>query len=169
MREIVTEAGAPRGSLQHYFPAGKQELVSEALSWMGEVAARRVRRHLERLHPRRPSRLLAALVDDWRNDLTLEEFTAGCPLLAAAADSAATSDELRAVVTRAFGVWQEPLSDAFVGFGIPPPRAARLAVLVMSALEGAIILARLRQDLAPLDAVVEELGPVLDKAAKPAR
>ena len=31
MREIVTEADAPRGSLQHYFPGGKEEIVSEAL------------------------------------------------------------------------------------------------------------------------------------------
>jgi AcrR family transcriptional regulator len=31
MREIVTEADAPRGSLQHYFPGGKEELVSDAL------------------------------------------------------------------------------------------------------------------------------------------
>src|SRR5215471_9016581 len=39
MREIVSEANAPRGSLQHYFPGGKEELVAEALLWMGGVAA----------------------------------------------------------------------------------------------------------------------------------
>jgi AcrR family transcriptional regulator len=162
MREIVAEAEAPRGSLQHYFPGGKQELVSEALSWMGAVAGRRVRRHVEQLHPRRPSRLLAAIVEDWAADLTAEQFTAGCPLVAAAADTAGTSEELRQVVSRAFAVWQEPLSDALAGFGIPPPRAVKLAMLVISALEGAIILARLGHDLAPLYAVVEELGPLLD-------
>ena len=27
MREIVVDADAPRGSLQHYFPGGKEELV----------------------------------------------------------------------------------------------------------------------------------------------
>ena len=48
MREIVIEADAPRGSLQHYFPGGKEELVSDALLWMGGVAARRVERSLRR-------------------------------------------------------------------------------------------------------------------------
>ena len=35
MREIVAEADAPRGSLQHYFPGGKEEIVSDALLWSG--------------------------------------------------------------------------------------------------------------------------------------
>ncbi len=48
MREIVTEADAPRGSLQHYFPGGKEELVSDALLWMGDVSARRIQRCLKR-------------------------------------------------------------------------------------------------------------------------
>src|SRR5580704_1032406 len=62
MREIVTEADAPRGSLQHYFPGGKEELGSDALLWMGDVAAGRIRRCLSELQSRRPSALLAAIV-----------------------------------------------------------------------------------------------------------
>ena len=168
MREIVAEADAPRGSLQHYFPNGKEGLVSEALLWMGDVAARRVRRHVEHLDPPRPSALLAAMVEDWRVDLTAEEFTAGCPLVAAAADVAATSDDLREVLRQAFDGWQEPLAAALESLGVPAERTDRLAVLVLAALEGAIVLARIRRSLAPLDHVVAELGPVLDASVPPA-
>src|ERR1700678_2345443 len=84
MREIVIEADAPRGSLQHYFPGGKEELVSDALLWMGDVAARRTTRCLSELKSRTPSALLASIVDTWRRDLTNERFSAGCPLVAAA-------------------------------------------------------------------------------------
>src|SRR5580700_6380502 len=77
MREIVIEADAPRGSLQHYFPGGKEELVSDALLWMGGVAARRVERSLREIEPRTPSALLASIVDRWRTDLTTEDFSAG--------------------------------------------------------------------------------------------
>ena len=59
MREIVTEADAPRGSLQHYFPGGKEELVSDALLSMGDLAARRTRRCLRDLDSKTPSALLA--------------------------------------------------------------------------------------------------------------
>jgi AcrR family transcriptional regulator len=169
MREVVMDAGAPRGSLQHYFPGGKEQLVSEALTWMGSVASSRVRRHQEELGPAPPSRLLAVLVDEWRRDLSSEAFSAGCPLVAAAADGATTGDELREVLREAFTGWQEPLTAALTERGIHPERAAPLAMVTISALEGAIILSRVRHDLIPLDVVVAELGPVLDAAAARSR
>jgi AcrR family transcriptional regulator len=168
MREIVAEADAPRGSLQHYFPGGKEELVSDALLWMGDVSARRTRRCLSELRSRTPSALLASIVDAWQRDLTNEKFSAGCPLVAAAADTAATSEQLRQVLRRAFDGWLEPLSDSLVELGVPLERSDNLAIVVIAALEGAIILARIRRDLSPLRALVLELGPLLDAVASPA-
>src|ERR1700720_155984 len=68
MREIVVEANAPRGSLQHYFPGGKEELVSDALLWAGDVSARRIRRSMAQLETRTPSALLASIVGKWQRD-----------------------------------------------------------------------------------------------------
>jgi AcrR family transcriptional regulator len=168
MREIVNEADAPRGSLQHYFPGGKEELVSDALLWMGDVAARRIRRSLSQLQSRTPSALLAAIVETWRHDLTSEKFSAGCPLVAAAADTAGTSQQLRQVLQRAFDGWLEPLSESLLELGVPMERSENLAVVIIAALEGAIILARVRRDVTPFDAIVSELGPLLDAFAHPA-
>jgi AcrR family transcriptional regulator len=168
MREIVTEADAPRGSLQHYFPGGKEELVSDALLWAGSVTARQVRRSLRELESRTPSALLASIVNGWRRDLTSEKFSVGCPLVAAAADTAASSRQLRQVLRRAFDGWLEPLSESLVELGVPLERSDNLAIVVIAALEGAIILARVRRDLTPFDALVAELGPLLDAVAKPA-
>ena len=167
MREIVTEADAPRGSLQHYFPGGKEELVSDALLWMGDVSARRVKRCLRELESRTPSALLVAIVETWQRDLTVEKFSAGCPLVAAVADTAGTSDQLREVLQRAFDGWLEPLSEGLVELGVPLERADNLAVVIISALEGAIILARVRRDVTAFDALVTELGPLLDAVARP--
>lgn len=47
----------------------------------------------------------------------------------------------------------------------PEARASGLAGVVISALEGAIIMSRARRDLQFLDLVVEELSPLLDGAA----
>ena len=168
MREIVTEAGAPRGSLQHYFPGGKEEIVSDALLWSGDVAARRIHRCLGELTSRTPSALLASIVDIWRRELIEEQFSAGCPLVAAAADTAATSERLRQVLRRAFDGWLEPLSKSLVDLGVPLERSDNLAIVIIAALEGAIILARIRRDLTPFDALVLELGPLLDAVAGPA-
>jgi AcrR family transcriptional regulator len=167
IREIVIEADAPRGSLQHYFPGGKEEIVSDALLWSGEVAARRVHRGLEELTSRTPSALLASIVDTWRRELTKEHFSGGCPLVAAAADTAATSKPLRKVLRRAFDGWLEPLSKGLVELGVPVERSEDLATLVIAALEGAIVLARVRRDLTPFDALTRELGPLLDGVPGP--
>ncbi|MDX6343589.1 MAG: hypothetical protein QOH87_3727, partial [Trebonia sp.] len=52
LREIVAASDAPRGSLQHYFPGGKDQLVTEAITIAGEVAARRVLRLADHLPSR---------------------------------------------------------------------------------------------------------------------
>lgn len=166
MREIVTEADAPRGSLQHYFPGGKEEIISDALLWSGDVMAGQTRRALRKLKSRTPSALLASIVDYWRRELTDAKFLFGCPLVAAAADTAATSEQLRQALRRAFDSWLEPLAESLVDLGVPLERADTLAVVVVAALEGAIILARIRRDLTPFDALISELGPLLDAAAR---
>jgi AcrR family transcriptional regulator len=167
MREIVTSADAPRGSLQHYFPGGKDQLVSEALLSMGSAAGRLTRRALESPDVSSPAQLFARMVAGWHDMFLSEGYDAGCPLVAAAADVAAYHDELRAVIARAFDAWHGPLSSALETAGIPGDRSERLAMLLISALEGAIVLARVRRDVTPLDVIVAELGPLLDASVVP--
>jgi AcrR family transcriptional regulator len=164
MREVVTHAEAPRGSLQHYFPGGKEQLVDEAVAWAGSYVARKVRRYAESLAEPSPGRLFAAMVGQWRDEFTTTGFAAGCPLLAATADTAAASERLRAAVSKAFEGWQAPLTDELRRMGVPAARCPSLALLMMSALEGAIVLARAHLDVAALDAVATELAPLLDGA-----
>ena len=44
----------------------------------------------------------------------------------------------------------------------------QIPVVIITALEGAIILARVRRDLTPFDALVGEFGPLLDAVAQSA-
>jgi AcrR family transcriptional regulator len=166
LREIVAAAGAPRGSLQHYFPGGKDQLVTEAVTIAGEVAARRVRRLAEALPAPTPGELFAAIINAWRDIYTTRGYAEGCPLAATAADAAATSPVLRDALRRALDGWLDALAEVLVTLGVPAPRARPLALLMLSSLEGALILARSRRDTQPLDAIVAELRPVLD-AARP--
>ncbi len=166
LREVVARAGAPRGSLQHYFPGGKDQLVREALGWSAEFAAARIRAYAEGAPDPTPGGLLTALVGQWRADLTGRGFAAGCPLVAATADVAASSDALRATIRDGFETWLAAVRAALRSMGVPPERAGALALVVISAVEGAIVLARSRHDLVPLDAVEAELRPLLDGARR---
>jgi AcrR family transcriptional regulator len=160
LRAVVQHAGAPRGSLQHYFPEGKDQLVREALELAGRRAARTARPRRGQLQ--RPVDVLEAMVDAWRGWLTETSFALGCPAVATVADAAAESDGLRAAVADTFRVWQAAVEDALVQTGVPASRAPTLAVLLISALEGAIVLSRSRRSLEPLSAVLQELRSLLD-------
>ncbi|MEU8972278.1 TetR/AcrR family transcriptional regulator [Streptomyces monashensis] len=168
MREVAAHAGAPRGSLQHYFPGGKEQLVDEAVCWAGRYAGRRIGRFVAGLDEPCPSALFAAMVAQWTDEYAAEGFAAGCPVAAATVGCAAGGGSGPAAAAAAFTAWRTPLAEALAGMGVPAARAASLATLMISTLEGAILLARADQDVRPLTTAVRELGPLLDAAAAPA-
>ncbi|OQR62590.1 TetR family transcriptional regulator [Streptomyces maremycinicus] len=167
MREVALHAGAPRGSLQHYFPGGKQQLVDEALAWAGRYAGRRVARFLDESakdgEPT-PAGLFAAMVRQWTDEYTASGFAAGCPVAAATVDCAASGDSTREAAAAAFATWTGPVAEALTGLGVPAARAGSLATLMISALEGAILIARAERDVRALTMVATELAPLLDAA-----
>jgi len=164
LRGVVADADAPRGSLQHYFPGGKDQLVGEALLWSGNYAADQVRRFAADLRKPTPGGLFAAMAGQWRDEFTRRGFQRGCPLVAAAADLAGTDPQLRETVRAGFDSWLAAVRQELGRMGVPTGRAATLATLMISALEGAIVLARINQDVRPLATVVRQLRPLLDQA-----
>ncbi|MGW2384113.1 TetR/AcrR family transcriptional regulator [Streptomyces sp. NPDC001658] len=164
MREVAAHAGAPRGSLQHYFPGGKEQLVNEAVDWAGRYAGRRVARFLAALPEPTPSGLFAEMVRQWTDEYETAGFARGCPVAAATVDCAESTASTREAAAAAFATWTEPVARALVDLGVPKERAGALATLMISAVEGAILLARAQQDVGPLTTVARELGPLLDAA-----
>ncbi|HSU74783.1 MAG TPA: TetR/AcrR family transcriptional regulator [Terrabacter sp.] len=162
LRRVVAGAEAPRGSLQHYFPGGKEQLVAEALEWSGTWAADRVRQHLDGMRRPSPSRLFTAMVDDWSADLRARDFERGCPVAGAVVDCAETNETVRQAAAAALDTWRDPIAEALVGMGRTRQRAETLSTLMLCALEGALVLARASHDTAPLRLVARELAPVLD-------
>ena len=167
MRDVAAHAAAPRGSLQHYFPGGKEQLVNEAVAWAGRYAGERVARFLAGLDEPTPSGLFAAMAAQWTHEYETEGFAGGCPVAAATVDCAAMGSATREAAAAAFATWRGPVAEALTGMGVPAARAGSLATLMISTLEGAILMARAEQDVRPLTTVVRELGPLLDAAVVP--
>jgi AcrR family transcriptional regulator len=163
IREVIERAGAPRGSFQHYFPGGKDQLVSEALLWSGRFAAQQVAGYSARTRRPTPAGLFAHLAAYWRSELVDREFARGCPVNAAAADLAGADSAVAGPLQSALAGWEGAIAAELRAMGVPARRARRLATLMLSTLEGAITLARVRRDVRPLATVVAELGPLLDR------
>jgi AcrR family transcriptional regulator len=160
--EILEASGAPRGSLYHHFPGGKDELVLAALEHAGDQAMG----VLDRLSGK-PARAVAeGFLSLLRSALARSDFSAGCAVVAVTV--AAESEDLRARAAAILRGWCEKLVTLFVESGIPKKRARALATSLVAACEGAVILARAERTFEPFDLVAAEQLAMVEAAAKSA-
>lgn len=162
-RDVVTHSGAPRGSIYHHFPGGKNELAEEAVRFAGATVAGQIERAAQ---AGSPQAMIQAFTGGWRRRLERSEFRAGCPVIAVAIEADAVPD-VAAAAAEAFAAWEALLAQELRRSGIPRARAGRLATLTVTAIEGAVIQCRVARSTAPLDEVERELVAVIT-AARPA-
>lgn len=165
-KEMLDTAGAPRGSLYFHFPDGKDQLVAEALRRAAATTGRAIATALDDHSVGLPERI-ERLVLDISAELIAEDYRLGCAIGATALETAATTPTLRQVTEAAFASWTATLVDRFGAEGIAPDRAAALADSVVAGMEGATMLARARQDTAPLHHVAATLRTAVAAALPP--
>jgi AcrR family transcriptional regulator len=150
---VLEHSGAPRGSMYHHFPGGREQLLREATDYAGEYVARR----LERTATEDPLRAVDTLLDEYRKSLLASDFRAGCPVVAVAVETAEKGPDLREHVVGAFDRWRQIFGRGFAASGIDVVRSDELALLVVSGFEGALIVSRAYRDLAPLENMRREI------------
>ncbi len=158
--DVLQHSGAPRGSAYHYFPGGRTQLLCEAVDYAGDHVAAVITEAGGGLE------LVDTLVEKYRQQLLDSDYRAGCPIAAVSVEAGDEADRERmaAVIDRAaavFARWTDLIAQRFVADGIPRERAGELSVLATTALEGAILLARVRRDVAPLEVVHRQLRDLL--------
>ena len=144
---VLARSGAPRGSVYHHFPEGRNQILAEALQYSGES--------------------ITAIIDDavdWGGKALLREFVEfwersthrgrfhrrAAPWWQQRSGSADDDPELSAEAGVILGRWCTALTRAFVTDGFGRPDAASLAVMSVAALEGAIVLSRSTRRVSPL-------------------
>src|ERR1700676_3370996 len=91
-----------------------------------------------------------ALHDILASDLEKSNFSEGCPIATTALETAAQSDVLGAATRGAFQKWETEIKRGLERFGMSADEADLVATLVLSQLEGALLLARTYRSLAPM-------------------
>ncbi|WP_328601574.1 TetR/AcrR family transcriptional regulator [Nocardia terrae] len=158
VRELAKHAHAPLGSTYHYFPGGKNQLASEAVTFAGELATKLLTRELEK----GPVDGLHAFLQMWRKIVVDSDFRAGCPVLAVAVEDLSEGEDApRIAAAQAFRQWTELLADSLGEHGAGRAEAARTATLIVAAVEGSIALCRAERGIEPLDRIAEQLELVV--------
>lgn len=148
---VLAETKAPRGSIYHHFPGGKDELVTAAIGLAEQHAVTLLDSDMGKPATEVTKSFLAA----WRALLTAADFEYGCALVAVTV--AADAQALRERTAFAFRAWRQKLGDALEAGGLQADDAAAAAALLLAASEGAVVICRAEQDIRPFDLVASQL------------
>jgi TetR/AcrR family transcriptional regulator, lmrAB and yxaGH operons repressor len=162
LNEIVGQSGAPKGSLYHYFPEGKEQIAAEAVLLSGELVSGRVRAYLARHAD--PAEAVLRLAEVIAGAVEQSGFAGGGPLQTVALETAASSPRLNQACRTAYGWLQAAFQEKLEAGGLPAPEAAQLAVFVTASLEGAILLSRTLHSGEPLRLAGQYLSRLLGDA-----
>jgi AcrR family transcriptional regulator len=162
--QVIEHSGAPRGSIYHHFPGGKAQLVEEATRYAGDRISKLVTSAVGENDD--PIAALDALLNFWATALENSDFSAGCPVLAATLDGDRAS--ARAAAGEVFARWEHGWAQRLERAGVPAQRAASVASIAISAIEGAVILSRAERSRAPLDHAIAELRILFEIALRDA-
>ena len=166
INEIVKVSGAPKGSLYHYFPNGKDEIAVAAVRFAGNGLVATLEK-LEQKHKSAAAliRAYCQLLAGW---MANSGFRDGCPITTTLLESAPQSADVAAAGRESFDGWCAVISRALVRDGFGKAEAMQLATLTISALEGALILARIESNARPINDVAKSLAKIL-QSGPPAR
>jgi TetR/AcrR family transcriptional repressor of lmrAB and yxaGH operons len=159
LAEILARSGAPKGSLYHYFPGGKGELGEAAVRQAGAT----VTRTLTQLRDEAPSaaELIRRYVDLLAIWMKKSSWRDGCPITTTLLETAHDLPTVAAAGRSAFADWAAVLGGALEREGADPARARRLARFAISALEGALVQAKVERNEAALAEAGEELARLM--------
>jgi AcrR family transcriptional regulator len=160
LREVIAHSSTPRGSIYHHFAGGKAELAREAVRHAADAVAAPV---ADAARGGDPIATLHAWVDYWRDALRESGFRAGSAVLAVAAEPDEQTGA-RAAAAAAFDGWADAFATTLQGAGVKRKKAARLAMLAVTAIEGAVVVSRARGDTLALDQVDRELEAAIESA-----
>ncbi|RPH45104.1 MAG: TetR/AcrR family transcriptional regulator [Burkholderiales bacterium] len=165
LNEVVAGSGAPRGSVYHHYPQGKDAIGAAAVRMVGSGVVHALGGGATRAAGRTPRAALGVIAAQLSGWLQRSGFDEGCPVVGAALALGPDTPLTREACAEAFAGWVDALAEVYRDGGIDASRAAPLARLSISALEGAVALCRAQRSIEPMQEVSAELGALLDAAS----
>lgn len=154
-REVLARTGAPRGSVYHYFPRGRTELIEHAIehsrTWMDQQVAA--------FPAATPAEVIVGYLTIWRRILEVTDFHAGCAVTGVIT-GAQDPDLLRRAAV-AYQAAADALATRLRAAGVAEADADRQANLLVIAAEGAVLISRAQRSIEALKLVAAQFDAVL--------
>ncbi|MCP1184074.1 TetR/AcrR family transcriptional regulator [Paenibacillus sp. 1781tsa1] len=163
LNQIIKESSTPKGSLYHYFPHGKEELAHECI----QKANEHILQTFEKTFAAHDN--TGDAIQQFIHDLAYETeaagFTGFLPFsFWAAVETSCISQQLRVACQGVFADWQDVIKKHLILDGVGEEKARETALLIISLMEGALIISLTNQDKQPLLTAAEYLSVVTKNA-----
>ncbi|GGJ19806.1 TetR/AcrR family transcriptional regulator [Deinococcus roseus] len=153
--QILQTSSAPKGSLYHYFPEGKEQLAADALQQVGAQYSQLFQHALSEHGLMYGFKFILGYFE---NMLVTSNYTQGCPIASVATTLQPEQTALQEACNQVFDSWLQGISQALKAHNFPE----HLAPLILSSLEGALMLCRVQKSTFPLRTTGEALFQMLE-------
>jgi len=148
LQQVLAESGAPKGSLYHYFPNGKEALGEAAVKLAGDLMGQMLLRLAERhKQPRAFVKAYCDVIAGWMEE---SQFRSGCPIATTMLETAPHSPRLTEAGMQAFDRWIDIVASVLARAGLSQKEARVRGQLLIATMEGALLMARMRQSTQPI-------------------
>jgi TetR/AcrR family transcriptional repressor of lmrAB and yxaGH operons len=161
LNEILANSGAPKGSLYHYFPEGKEALGAAAVAAAGAVVVRTLKELKTESDDggefvTRYCELLAGWMED-------SGFQSGCPIATTVLETCPGSTAIQQASKAVFDSWISVIAQVFVDDGMESRQASINAELTIATIEGALILCRVQSSADPIRRMAQQITSLVSK------
>lgn len=158
LQQILSESGAPKGSLYHYFPRGKEALAEAAIERAGDLMAEMLS-EARTLHGNNPKAFVKRYATTLARWMSESQYCSGCPIATTLLETAPQSPELTAAGEKVFAEWTRIIAGVLKDSGLRPQAAREKAQLLIASMEGALILSRVKRSEKPILDVARYFEP----------
>ncbi|GAA3529236.1 TetR/AcrR family transcriptional regulator [Nocardioides daeguensis] len=166
LNAVIDHAAAPKGSIYFHYPEGKEGLGVAAV----ELAAQRFEALITEAAAAAdgPAGAVRSAVEALTRIVSESDFRLGCPVSVVTLEMGAESERLRHACATAFESWIAPTAAFLEASGVAANEARSLATVVVSTIEGAVIVSRALHSTQPLTSAADVVAELIDLRCHPA-
>ncbi len=147
LKQISAAAKAPFGSIYHHFPGGKESITAEVIRSEGVRYGAFVGVQLADTDPATGVPQMFANAGELMRS---QDYSEACSIETIALEVASTNELLRQESATVFEGWLAGIAAWFGQLDITDEQSRRLAVITLTALEGAFVLCRTLRSVEPI-------------------
>ena len=160
LNEILSESGAPKGSLYYHFPKGKEQLALEAINLAGERIKNNLKTTLDKIEDpveaiKRNIENIAIIID---NELKFRDISISLIAL----ETYLTSEVLRKACEEIFNSLEIIYAEKLIKSGMNKDKAYELGGAIAPMIEGGIILSLTKKNGNSLRLIAKQIPNLIN-------